>query len=117
MKVKVFIVQHTNPETDDTKLIGVFDDRALAGQAISTLSDKSGFSKTIDGFHVDEISLNKIFWLDGYGIPSVDLREPKEEMSFSNADFWTTIDHCVNDDIEKQLACLTASLTSYPKKN
>jgi hypothetical protein len=69
MQTKAFVVQHTNPETDDIKLVGMFDERKLAEQAISTLSDKPGFSNLTDRFHVDEISLNKISWQDGFGIP------------------------------------------------
>lgn len=72
MQQKVFIVQHTNPETDDIKLVGVFDERGLAEQAISKLSDKPGFSKALDGFQVDEISVNRISWQEGFGDPTDD---------------------------------------------
>jgi hypothetical protein len=38
-------------------------------------------------------------------------------MLYSITDFWTTIDHCVNNDIEKQPACLTASFDKLSEEN
>lgn len=66
----VFLVQHTNPETEDIKLIGVFSDRDLADKAVAGLLDKPGFSKSQDGFHVDTITLDKPAWQEGFGVSS-----------------------------------------------
>jgi hypothetical protein len=51
---------------DDAKLIGVYSSRENGEAAIGRLSDKPGFRDHSAGFHVDEYTVDKDHWVDGF---------------------------------------------------
>ena len=76
----VFILQHqhTLPSgEEDVKMIGVFESKESAVEAINRLVDQNGFRDhpTIinplvddenDGFYIDEYEINKYHWTEGF---------------------------------------------------
>jgi len=66
-KREVYVLQHENPKTEDVKFIGVYSSRATARAAIRRLSKQPGFSKAIEGFHIDAYEVDKDHWAEGYG--------------------------------------------------
>ena len=65
--MNVYALHHENPETEDVKLIGVYSSRAAAEAAILRASKQPGFSKSINGFNIDEYEIDKDHWTEGYG--------------------------------------------------
>jgi hypothetical protein len=66
---KVFVLQHVHEleeGEEDTKLIGVYSTRENAQAAIKRLSNASGFSEALDGFHIDEYQIDADQWIEGY---------------------------------------------------
>jgi len=51
---------------DDAKLIGVYRKRSDCEEAIARLKDKSGFQVYPAGFQIEEYSLNKDHWMEGF---------------------------------------------------
>ena len=64
----VYLVQHsrTTNETEEVKVIGVYDSSQTAHLAVERLKQKPGFVVSPNGFSVDEYPLNKDFWSEGF---------------------------------------------------
>lgn len=76
----VFLLQHLHSRTDereDVKVIGIYESKEEALEAIERLKTQPGFSdfpKLIDpmtddeenGFYVDEFNLGEDHWTEGY---------------------------------------------------
>jgi homoserine kinase type II len=65
-KREVYVLQHENPKNEDVKFIGVYSSKAAARAAIQRLGKQPGFSKTIEGFHIDTYEVDKDHWTEGY---------------------------------------------------
>jgi homoserine kinase type II len=65
---RVYVLQHENPETNDTKLIGVYSSERLAEAAIKRLNAQPGFRDFPDGFAIDAYDLDADNWTEGFGI-------------------------------------------------
>ena len=65
---RAYILWHvtTVGEEEDEKLIGVFATKADADAAILKVRDKSGFKDYPDGFLIDEYTVNRIHWEEGF---------------------------------------------------
>jgi hypothetical protein len=63
----VFLLWHTNPETDDEKLLGVYASKLGATDAIERLRDKPGFVGSPSGFEIVEYEIGKDHWTEGFG--------------------------------------------------
>ncbi len=69
MEVKVvYLLQHSyeNEEGSEVKILGVFSSKQNAEAAIDSMIRKPGFSSYPDGFHIDELILDSVFWQDGF---------------------------------------------------
>jgi hypothetical protein len=64
----VFLLWHTNPETEDIKLIGVYALNEDANRARERLKDKPGFILSPSGFEISEYQIGKDNWTEGFGI-------------------------------------------------
>ena len=67
--MKVFVLFHSHQIHDDeesSKLIGVYSTRELAKRAIQRKSQMPGFRETRSGFHIDEYTLDKDYWTEGF---------------------------------------------------
>jgi hypothetical protein len=64
----VFLVQHEYEQwgRDEAKLIGVYRTRAEANDAIDRARSLEGFRNWPDGFTVDEYTLGKDSWTEGF---------------------------------------------------
>lgn len=67
--MRVFLAWHTrvDPESEDSKLLGVYSSEAAAHAAIGRLRDKPGFRSYPDGFEVSEYELDRDTWTEGFG--------------------------------------------------
>jgi hypothetical protein len=63
----VFLLWHTNPETEDVKLIGVYASNADAIEAMERVKDKPGFAISPSGFEISEYSIGQDSWTEGFG--------------------------------------------------
>ena len=66
---KVYVVQHVHSFEDgaeDIKFIGVYSSRENAQAAVNRLCRAPGFSEAPSGFHIDEYSLDKDQWVEGF---------------------------------------------------
>lgn len=64
-----FVVQHVHELSDgseDVKFIGVYSSRANAEAAVARLSQLAGFADATDGFSIDQYTLDRDHWTDGY---------------------------------------------------
>lgn len=69
--MNVFILFHTaiHPENgEDVKLIGVFSSRSRAEKAIDQKKNEKGFCDHPNGFHIDELTVDRVQWSSGFGI-------------------------------------------------
>jgi hypothetical protein len=67
--VKVFILQHAREledEEDEVKMIGVYSTRKKAELAVRRLRLQPGFRDTPNDFTIDEYTIDKDHWLEGY---------------------------------------------------
>jgi len=67
--MNVILLQHICVSADgleDVKIIGVYSSLDYAHFAIATLSSITGFSKEPDGFIIDEYTLDKNHWSEGF---------------------------------------------------
>jgi hypothetical protein len=66
--MKIYILHHSYEigERDETKLIGVYETKALADLAIQRLIDKRGFRDRPNDFIISESELNSDSWTEGY---------------------------------------------------
>jgi hypothetical protein len=64
----VFVLQHEYELEghDEVKLLGIFDDRALAEEAQMYFEKQEGFRDHADGFNIDEVELNRRLWSEGF---------------------------------------------------
>ena len=65
----VFVVQHIAREgqpDEDVKFIGAYFSREQAVAATNRLRELPGFRDYPDGFHIDEYSLDKDYWAEGF---------------------------------------------------
>lgn len=69
----VFVLEHARYKEDnadndveDFKLIGVFESKAQAQDAIGQLKNQPGFKDYPNGFHIDEYPLGQINWSSGF---------------------------------------------------
>jgi hypothetical protein len=65
----VFAAYHVrvkDPDNDDVKLIGIFSSQQLAESAIASVKDQQGFRDYLDGFSIDEKTVDKICWTEGF---------------------------------------------------
>ena len=64
----VYILWHVHnvDGRDDEKLIGIYRSQEDAKAAIERLKVKPGFKETQDGFSIDNYSLNRDSWEDGF---------------------------------------------------
>jgi len=63
----VFLLWHTNPETEDVKLIGVYSSNEDATRAMERLKDKPGFTSSPSGFEISEYQIGRDGWTEGFG--------------------------------------------------
>jgi len=63
----VFLLWHTNPETEDVKLIGVYASNEDATGAMERLKDKPGFISSPSGFEISEYQVGRDNWTEGFG--------------------------------------------------
>jgi hypothetical protein len=68
----VFLVQHERrvPPPPGVKLIGVFSTRRAAEAAVERLRERPGFRELPASFTVDEISVDRDHWKEGFGVPN-----------------------------------------------
>lgn len=67
--VKVFVLQHVhslNDGSEDVKLIGVYSSLEKAQETVARLGRMPGFSEAPAGFHIDEYSIDRDQWVEGY---------------------------------------------------
>ncbi|MFN3189951.1 MAG: hypothetical protein ACE361_05455 [Aureliella sp.] len=67
----VFLLHHVRADDehgDDAKLIGVYRSLSAADAAIARLSDQPGFRDHPAGFTVDEYTLDKDHWTEGFEV-------------------------------------------------
>lgn len=63
----VYLLWHTNEETNDEKLLGVYDSEATAQAAIeNTYKSLPGFRDLPEGFQISKYEMNKQEWTSGY---------------------------------------------------
>jgi hypothetical protein len=66
---RVYVLQHVHESADgaeDVKLIGVYSSRENAQAAVARLRQVPGFSDDPTGFHIDEYSIDRDQWAEGY---------------------------------------------------
>lgn len=66
---KVYIVEHVhkyNDESEDIKFIGAYSTRENAVNAVDRLGHKPGFAQTREGFHINEIIVDRDQWTEGF---------------------------------------------------
>ena len=81
MKTYVFVLQHLRTHVsgaEAVKLIGIYESKAAAEEAVGRLADKPGFRDNphivdpfgddTDGFYIDKYLLNDDNWAEGFGI-------------------------------------------------
>ena len=61
-----FLLQHERPDTEHVKTIGIYSTRAAAAAAIVRLCSQPGFSDYPGSFSIDEYTLDKDHWVDGF---------------------------------------------------
>ncbi len=65
----VFAAYHIrakDPDNDDVKLIGIFSSQKLAEAAIDRVKGQEGFRDYLDGFSIDEKTIDKVCWSEGF---------------------------------------------------
>lgn len=65
----VFAAYHVrakDPDNDDVKLIGIFSSQKLAEAAIDSVKHQEGFRDYLDGFLIDEKTIDKVCWSEGF---------------------------------------------------
>jgi hypothetical protein len=65
----VFLVEHLNTFADgeeSIKTIGIYSSREAAGQAVERLSLQPGFREAPGGFTIDQYTIDKDHWTEGY---------------------------------------------------
>lgn len=69
---KVFLLQHNIPrgDNDNSKIIGIYSTKDLAGKAIDRLKDKPGFRDPKGTFTVGPYQLDFDYWSEGFGVDS-----------------------------------------------
>ena len=65
----VYLLFHTNPNTDSQKLIGVYSTRDRASKTIQKYGSIPGFCDFPDGYIIDEYRLDEDGWAEGFGEP------------------------------------------------
>jgi hypothetical protein len=65
--MKVYVLQHENPKTENVKLIGIYSSKSGAKAAIVRLGKQLGFSKAKKGFTIDKYEIDEDHWTEGYG--------------------------------------------------
>ena len=66
---EVYIVEHVHDlgdDREDYKLIGVFDSKERAEEAIEILKNQPGFCDMPEGFYSQKHKINKINWTEGF---------------------------------------------------
>ena len=66
---RVYVLQHEyelENGVENVKLIGVYSTRQNAEAAIERLRAQAGFSSYPDGFCIDEYSLDRDHWAEGF---------------------------------------------------
>lgn len=64
---KVYLLEHAvDGLPERMKIIGIFKSKEDAENAVKTLSEKEGFEKTQNDFHIDEYEIGKINWSEGF---------------------------------------------------
>jgi len=64
--LEVFLLWHTNPETEDDKLIGVYSSMERAAEARSRALIKPGFRSQPDGFCIGRREIDRDDWTEGF---------------------------------------------------
>ena len=70
----IFVVQHVHEiekDIEDVKFIGVYSSLNNANMAVERLKAQPGFCDLPGGFHIDEYSLDKDHWSEGFITKSV----------------------------------------------
>jgi len=65
----VFLVWHMQEFPDGSesnKLVGVYESRSAAEEAIGRVGIQPGFAETPEGFLIDEYELGKDHWAEGF---------------------------------------------------
>lgn len=62
----VYLLQHESENSDEPKLLGVFDSRESAESAIVSYRELPGFREFPEGFSVDKYEVNKKCWTEGF---------------------------------------------------
>ena len=75
----LFVLYHQSEYPDSTLLIGVFDARKTARDAIRRLVKQPGFSDAPDGFYLAEYALNKVYISEGVARVPDEARVPLED--------------------------------------
>lgn len=68
--MNVFLLYHTatySETEEDVKLIGVFSSQALAERAMEEKKNERGFRDHPHGFLVDELTVDRLQWSEGFG--------------------------------------------------
>ena len=61
-----YLLWHTNPDNDDSKLIGVFSTRKAAEESLKKSSKLPGFSMHSKSYTVDDYKIDKMYWETGF---------------------------------------------------
>jgi hypothetical protein len=65
----VYVLWHSYedpPGREEDKLIGIYSSRQLAEDALARVRDKPGFRDYPDGFLIDEMTLDRDSWVQGF---------------------------------------------------
>jgi hypothetical protein len=64
----VYVLQHEYwlEDHDEFKLLGIFSDRELAEESKAYFATQEGFCDHLDGFEIDEVTINKRLWSEGF---------------------------------------------------
>jgi hypothetical protein len=65
---KVFVLEHSyeKDNVEESKMIGVFSSILLANEAIERLITLPGFQAYPEGFNIDEYTIDKYSWNEGF---------------------------------------------------
>jgi hypothetical protein len=65
--MSVYILWHTNPDTDDSKLLGVYSSKIDADEKIKSLYNQlPGFNQYPNGFSIDQYTVGEDHWVEGF---------------------------------------------------
>jgi homoserine kinase type II len=67
--MRVFLAWHTtvDPDSEDSKLLGIYSSDNAAQAAIDRVRGKPGFRRYPDGFEISEYEVDGDSWTEGFG--------------------------------------------------